>query len=349
MVIYGSNSDTGKVRTENQDYYGHAVSSNGEVFLVCDGMGGHAGGEIAAKIAVESIIDFFKAKQYENLIIALNDAILYANARILDRADRNPELRNMGTTLVIVLISNNNELYFAHIGDSRIYILSKSKLYQLTKDHSYVQYLIDSGTILESEGANHPQRNKIQKALGLSLDIQPTVCEKVCIPTRDDIIMLCTDGLLNHVVDQDIEKVLIQKKLSLQDKTDQLIELANLNGGSDNITVQLIQIPDSQYNKSQFKPIRRSVSIKKTSFLKKKWVKISIISVFLILILSASIILLINSNENSKKEYIVPEDDSTINTIDKQPDGLDVNSVENKKTEVIDDTLGRKQPNGSSK
>lgn len=246
-------TDIGSVRENNEDFYGVSETSNGIVCVVCDGMGGHNGGEVASKIAVESIINSFKKKKYDDLKQALMDAFEIANTKIINVANNNSNLHGMGTTACTLLIQGNCA-WIAHVGDSRIYLFSarKKHLHRLTKDHSLVQSLINQGIITEKEAINHPSKSKILKALGIKYDIEAEVLENPILPAKDDIFLLCTDGLYGEILDKEIEKIL-SKNISLQNKSDLLMQKVKTIGGRDNITFQLIKMSDSENKTSFFK------------------------------------------------------------------------------------------------
>jgi len=241
-----STTDIGIVRKNNEDFYGVSNTTNGIVCVVCDGMGGHNGGEVASKIAVESIIAFFEKKKHDDIKQALINAFEFANKKIINEANNNSKLNGMGTT-ACALLMHGNYAWIAHVGDSRIYLFSarKKRLYRLTKDHSLVQSLIDQGIISEKEAVNHPNRSEILKALGIKNDIEAEVTKKPILLAKDDIFLLCTDGLYSEVLDKEIEKILT-KSLSLQEKSDLLMQEVNTIGGHDNITFQLIKVRDSE-------------------------------------------------------------------------------------------------------
>jgi protein phosphatase len=245
-------TDVGLVRKANEDNCAYQETINGFLFVVCDGMGGHVGGAKASSIAVNSIVDFFSKEKYTNFKKALTDAITYANLEILYKVAENPELTGMGTTACIVLI-NDDQVWFAHVGDSRIYLYSnqKQQLYRLTKDHSIVQTLVDTGEITEADAERHPQRHRILKALGMKSVLQATVCEMPLLPANDDIILLCTDGLSCMVNDTVLQHTL-EQNLSLQEKGDQMLKLAKQEGGIDNITIQLVNVSNSTHTISIF-------------------------------------------------------------------------------------------------
>lgn len=241
----------GNVRTAQEDSHDIAIlTPNGDVFVVCDGMGGHVGGKQASSIAVKSIIEHLKKEKYDQPMQALNDALQFANMQILGYAKNHPELRGMGTTACIVLLQDT-EAYIAHVGDSRIYLYmgKEQQLHRVTKDHSYVQTLVDAGQISDEEAEHHPNKNRILKALGIKPELVPTC--NVLRPKNGDCFLICSDGLNGMITDSTIEGVLKQN-IPLADKGERLIQLALEAGGQDNITVELIQITSSPHTQSQF-------------------------------------------------------------------------------------------------
>jgi len=245
---FGNATHVGQVRQANEDYYGNFETKNGYIFLVCDGMGGHVGGTKAAQIAVQTIKDCLQQIDYPNPCDALSQAIVAANKAILDYSEQHPELEGMGTTCVAVLIVGS-DVFYAHVGDSRIYLFSNKKLYRITKDHSFVQNMIDLGGLTEKEAENHPRKNEITNALGLKNMKPPTVCQTHIRAAKNDIFLLCSDGLTGMVSDAKLN-VVLGNSMDLQKKADFMIELANKAGGTDNITVQIIQITHSPYLKT---------------------------------------------------------------------------------------------------
>ncbi len=246
----------GNVRKAQEDSHDMAIMTpNGDVFVVCDGMGGHVGGAKASSIAVDSIIEYFKKEKYDNIPQALNEAIQYANMQIIGFASANPEFKGMGTTACIVVLQEK-EAYIAHVGDSRIYLyLGKEKqLHRITKDHSYVQTLVDAGQISDDEAEHHPNKNRILKALGIRPDMSPTV--DVVHPKNGDTFLICTDGLNGMISDNTILQVMKQD-VSLEKKGELLINLAmqgepGYPGGQDNCTLELINIDNSPWQNSEF-------------------------------------------------------------------------------------------------
>lgn len=245
------NDVIGNVRKAQEDSHDMAaLTPNGDVFVVCDGMGGHVGGKQASSIAVKSIIEYLKADKYSQPLQALNDALQYANMQILGYANAHPELKGMGTTACVVLLQDS-EAYIAHVGDSRIYLyLGKEKqLHRVTKDHSFVQTLVDAGQITDDEAEHHPNKNRILKALGIKPALEPSF--NAVKPKNDDVFLICSDGLSGMISDKVIGEIM-SKDVSLRQKGDLLINSALDAGGLDNITIELIKISSSPHSKSKF-------------------------------------------------------------------------------------------------
>lgn len=247
LVAYGL-TITGQVRKANEDSCGYLSVANGELFVVCDGMGGHVGGATASRIAVNQIIEHFKAAKYDDIYQALNDALVRANTQILGEAAANPSLKGMGTTACIVLV-DGPDAYIAHVGDSRIYLYeaARQRLFRITKDHSLVQALVDQGQLDDRDAEHHPQKNVIMKALGTKEDVVPEVYRSPVQPATGDMFLICSDGLSGMVDDNGIEAIL-SSGATVEQKVQQLVDNANMPGkGLDNITVQLIQVTNSPY------------------------------------------------------------------------------------------------------
>jgi len=248
--IYKAHTDKGAVRKANEDNFGVEIDTvNGSLFVVCDGMGGHVGGAMASSIAVKSILDFFKLGFHENPFIALDNAFQFANTQIFAKTMEDPSLKGMGTTGVILLIRDEN-IYVGHVGDSRIYIKSRSELSRLTKDHSYVQQLVDQDIIKDEDAESHPQKNQILKALGHSEEVKPTICDKAIKAKKDDLFLLCSDGQCGMVRDKDMEELI--EGNNLEASVENLFNVAMENGGTDNITNILIKVTESAHSASSF-------------------------------------------------------------------------------------------------
>ncbi len=250
----GSHTDVGMIRQVNEDFLGSFESPNGDIFVVCDGMGGHIGGATASKLAVESIRNFFLHPVYSPVEEALSQALAYAHKQIIRYAVQDPELEGMGTTCVVVLLKDNLA-HFAHLGDSRLYLFRNNTLSQLTKDHSKVQNLIDSGLLTHNEAFQHPSRHILTKALGQGEPVAD-VSENPLKLSDGDILLLCTDGLTNMVTDAEIRQILAEK-ISVDEKTVKLTQKANQAGGKDNISVLIIEqeITETPVVKSIFEEI----------------------------------------------------------------------------------------------
>ena len=236
-------TDVGRKRASNEDSMGNAITINGLVAVVCDGMGGHVGGATASKIAVNTILDNLNTNYYDDPRIAIGESIDIANQAVLREADAHPELLGMGSTCVLVIV-RSGKVYIGHVGDSRIYLIRSKKIVQLTKDHSYVQMLVDRGEITKDQAEHHPRKNEITNALGISNMTPATVADDAIIPEAGDCFLLCSDGLSGMVSNDVICKVVSrQSEMNAQDRVDRLIALANENGGIDNITVQMVEFP----------------------------------------------------------------------------------------------------------
>ena len=242
MIIAYAKSDVGKVREMNQDaYYISDSSSEVKLYLLADGMGGYKGGEIASTLAIKCARNYIEnnfkdiSKDRESLIQLVASSMEYANMVVYEKAKEDKELEGMGTTLEVCLIYNN-KVYIGHIGDSRIYRIRKDFIRKLTQDHSYVQKLVKDGTITKEEAENHPKKNMLMKALGCNAFVEPDVSVKGFL--RDDIFLMASDGLTNMVKQEDIYNI---AKGNIEKAPIKLVELANDNGGLDNITVVVIK------------------------------------------------------------------------------------------------------------
>lgn len=235
-------SDVGQAREINEDYFYISFPDDPvQLFILADGMGGYNGGEIASKLAVTTAKNYILSnyennnKDKESLLDLVKNASQYANMVVYEKAQENKELTNMGTTLDICLVYQN-KLIISHIGDSRIYRLRKEFFRKLTKDHSYVQQLVDEGRITKEESMNHPKKNMLMKALGCTPFIEPDAAIRGFI--KNDVILMCSDGLTNMVSEEEIYKII---KENPTDATKLLVQKANDLGGRDNITAVIIR------------------------------------------------------------------------------------------------------------
>ena len=242
MINVFSKTDIGRVRKVNQDAVKtEVISDNLAWSVVCDGMGGQAGGDIASNIAVIMISKFLsdnlsELKTSDEIKSVIYEAVSSANQAIYLKSEKDKNLKSMGTTVIVCVVSMN-KLYVAHMGDSRAYLISDDEITQLTTDHSMVQEMLDNGKLTIEEARNHPQKNIITRALGVNPEI------KLEYNTLDiqkgNIILSCTDGLTNTVEEQDIYNI-CKKCNNKEEAVGKLISKGNKNGGNDNITVSLI-------------------------------------------------------------------------------------------------------------
>ena len=248
-MIYNCDSHVGKVRKNNEDYcMGEIIQTEDDcigIFALADGMGGHKKGEVASKIAVESIIDFLKENILKSCGIKmdyLDDVIKqgynYANQKIFDKVSEDSSCEGMGTTLVVAVIYKD-DMIMANVGDSRGYLLHNDEFRRITRDHSVVEELVNANLITEEEARVHPRRNQITRAMGAEeIIIVDIFREKV---EKGDMILLATDGLTGCVGDEDIKNIIKQDK-DIKEICEDLINQANDNSGKDNISVILSKI-----------------------------------------------------------------------------------------------------------
>ena len=246
-VEVAGETNVGRKRTHNEDNF--CILSDFGLYIVADGMGGHASGEVASKLAIETIKEFFemtaddpertwpykmdKAKGYEeNRLIT---AIKLANLRIFEHAQRDAKQRGMGTTIVTIFTVENG-VYCAHVGDSRVYRVRGRKIEQITEDHSLLNDYIKMKHLTAEEIANFPHKNVIVRALGMKETVK--VDTRFDGPQAGDTYLLCSDGLCGPVSDDDILAIIVGSS-DLKNASRRLIEKANENGGPDNITAVL--------------------------------------------------------------------------------------------------------------
>lgn len=250
-------TDVGKRRENNQDNFCiKQVSENTCFAIVCDGMGGQNGGQLASKIACDIIEEHLLEigedlqLQKENIDESVEDiksimirGMSKANIAVHDESLRDDTYKGMGTTAILVVVIDDLA-YITHIGDSRVYVLNDKKLSQVTKDHSVVQELVDQGELTQEEALTHPNKNMITRAVGVNLLVD---IDYMKIPFEaGDKMLICSDGLTNMVQDFVIENVLM--KHNATDSCSQLVELANKAGGYDNVTVVVINANKDDYN-----------------------------------------------------------------------------------------------------
>ncbi len=234
-------TDIGLKRSTNQDAYAAGELPGSVAWaVVCDGMGGAAGGNYASSTAVklisERICASYRVGMSSNSIRnVLTSAITAANISVYDMSVKNPDLSGMGTTVVAALIVNGS-VCIAHAGDSRAYILNKNSLRQLTKDHSFVQEMVDRGSLTPDQAKDDPRKNLITRALGVGEDLRIDFCEEFI--DENDVLLICTDGLTNYVEPADFHE--LTNDGNFYEYAERLVNRANENGGGDNITVVTI-------------------------------------------------------------------------------------------------------------
>lgn len=246
-------SVVGQVRSANEDFCGYLSTVNGELFVVCDGMGGHVGGAEASKTAVSYIIKTLAEQQYDDIAVAIHNALITANRAVYEKGRMNPALAGMGTT-ACVLVVRDGKAWIAHVGDSRIYLFTArdKTLHRITKDHSFVQSQVDLGLLDDRDAENHPRKNVILKALGIREELNVDVAQMPVLPSDGDVFLICSDGLSGMIDDTYIEDVLANNP-DVETALGILIDSANAPGkGTDNITTQLIKIKGVQREQSEF-------------------------------------------------------------------------------------------------
>ena len=237
-IEFGARSDQGKVRDSNEDTC--IVNVGHRTFLVADGMGGHAAGEVASKIAASTVEEILSESNPSSKPgTLLEHAVQEANTRVYETQIEKPEYRGMGSTLTVLSFSDSR-FHVAQVGDSRAYLLREGVLDQLTRDHSVVWPLYENGILTKEDISRHPQKNLITRSIGtypqVDVDLQDNAaCE-------GDIFLLCTDGLTDVLSDQDIARTLSAVQITAQELAERLVDAANEAGGPDNITVVVVRL-----------------------------------------------------------------------------------------------------------
>lgn len=242
MTIYGT-TDRGMVRAVNQDAYRVLEESQSgcSAIVLCDGMGGVHGGEVASAAAVDAFVEYASRRFAEPTaplaVDVAREAAAWANLQVYDRASRDESLRGMGTTLVAAVITPEDAVV-VNVGDSRCYWLAEGQLQQVTRDHSLVQEMVDQGMIDSEQARSHPRKNLITRAVGLERRIRSDVYRLDL--RQGDVLLLCSDGLSNLLTDREITGVLLQET-DVKDAGDRLVAIALERGAPDNVTVLLLR------------------------------------------------------------------------------------------------------------
>ena len=245
-VTIGVKTDIGRRRENNEDKFefvipedGSVLASRGQVFLVCDGMGGHAAGQIASELACKTFIDVYYNHPTQDPNVAIYGAVVAANRFILNAGRSNPSRNGMGTTLTgLVLIQD--KAFVVQVGDSRCYRLRGSQFDGLTLDHTYIEEMVRSGAMTREHAENHPQKHMLTRAVGVEDVVVPDIFEFDL--QEKDTFLLCSDGLLNHVADPSI-----RLSLDLNPPSNaawDLVGQALLDGGTDNVTVMVVRVDE---------------------------------------------------------------------------------------------------------
>ncbi|MGJ7922443.1 Stp1/IreP family PP2C-type Ser/Thr phosphatase [Neobacillus sp. LXY-4] len=239
-------TDQGKIRQHNEDNGGIFVNKAGQrLAIVADGMGGHRAGDVASEMAISNLKEYWE----NTAVIAtaeaaetwIRDHINMVNSKIFQHAQNHQECEGMGTTIVAAICTNRFTT-IANIGDSRCYMSNEMGFKQITEDHSLVNELVRSGQISKEDAEHHPRKNLLLRALGTELNVEMDI--KTITFEEGDLLLLCSDGLSNKVKEEELVEVLIQE-FPLEQKASRLIELANLYGGEDNITLVIVEFYDS--------------------------------------------------------------------------------------------------------
>lgn len=236
-----SKTDVGVERKQNQDQVGVFYNQDQvAILLLCDGMGGHNAGDVASEMAIYHVGNAWESTENmtDSNIIAdwLTDQIQAANAKIFEKANQYLDLSGMGTTIVAAVpLEDLAQVVLAHVGDSRIYISQEDSFRQITKDHSFVQELVDMEMITKEEAHVHPQKNIVTRAVGIAEDVVVDI--DVVDFLVEDTLLMCSDGLTDMVEEDEALAILTDENLTVEAQADQLVDVANDHGGRDNISV----------------------------------------------------------------------------------------------------------------
>ncbi|OGW36198.1 MAG: hypothetical protein A2010_13820 [Nitrospirae bacterium GWD2_57_9] len=237
-TLSAANTDTGRKRTNNEDAF--LIDQELRLYAVADGIGGHSGGEVASRIAVETLRERVREDRRErDPGDVLNDAFILGNTRVIEAGATDRGLAGMGTTLTAVLLKGTSA-HLAHAGDSRAYLLREGMLEQVTEDHGVVAEQVRAGIVTPDQARRSPYRHIITRALGIEREL---LVDRRTIELREnDVLLLCTDGLTEMIEDREIERILLSS--ALPDAVQGLIAAANRNGGVDNITVVVVKVEE---------------------------------------------------------------------------------------------------------
>ena len=245
-VEVASLSDVGCQRDNNEDSYLYWEPAGEEEFqhkgrlaVIADGMGGHEGGQEASRLAVETVREVYDQAFQDDPQAALLESFAAAHACIQDYAERHPAFHGMGTTCTAFVL-RGRQLYFAHVGDSRLYLVRAARILRLTRDHSYVGRLVESGIVRAEDAEKHPQRHILTAALGAGREVAVDGAEQALALQQGDDLLLCTDGLWGVVTEEEMEAAVSSNAPA--ECCAALVKLARQRGGPDNITLQVLRV-----------------------------------------------------------------------------------------------------------
>jgi PPM family protein phosphatase len=245
-IEVSSQSDIGCLRQNNEDSFGYwepeddrLFQRKGRLAIVADGMGGYEGGQEASRLAVETLVAVYRDFSGDDPQAALIEGLQTAHEQIRQYSFDHPELRGMGTTCTAAAIVQD-ALYYVHVGDTRLYLIRQGHITKVTRDHSYVGRLVESGIISAEEAENHPQRNILTAALGTNPELVMDSSRQPEPLHPEDVLLICTDGLWGQVRDPEILDTVDNK--SAEQAGRRLIDLARERGGPDNITVEILRM-----------------------------------------------------------------------------------------------------------
>jgi len=250
-ITIGAATDPGMEKEENQDSYAYRSPTEGKarkkgiLLALADGMGGHSGGSIASKTAIDSVMETYYADASLGIPESLEKSFLKANSNVMQKGKDDLALQGLGTTLTTVVLKDDR-MYFAHVGDSRGYSIYNQEISQFTEDDSYVASLVKAGVISAEEALTHPEDNIITKAIGFDEDLKVNASDNHLSIKENQYILLCCDGLYKVVPDEEI-KNMVYKFKEPDIISQKLVEMANANGGPDNITVLIARVDSIRF------------------------------------------------------------------------------------------------------
>jgi serine/threonine protein phosphatase PrpC len=245
-IVVAGLTHQGMIRKDNQDSYGfiepespELLKNRGRLFIVADGLGGHRGGKVASKMAVDIIGKLYYSVDKESVYPALLHALEVANRSIFETSGKHEELQGMATTCTALVIQTPH-LYMAHVGDSRAYLVRGGIIKQLSSDHTLVEEMVNSGIINQSEARSHPDSHILTRSLGILQAVEIDILEPPLELRPGDSLLMCSDGLTVYVEDREIQEILSSH--TPEKACELLVEMANERGGRDNVTVEIVHV-----------------------------------------------------------------------------------------------------------